>query len=75
MIFILTLELLAINIRNDESIQGISLPNRINRTKIKLFADDVTYFLKNTIDFREVLSKIKLFAVFSGLELNMNKQK
>ena len=75
MIFILTLELLAINIRNDESIQGISLPNRINRTKIKLFADDVTYFLKNTIDFREVLSKIKLFAVFSGLELNMNKSK
>ena len=41
--------------------------------KIKLYADDASLFLRDFIDFREVLSRIKLFSIFSGLCLNRNK--
>ena len=37
------------------------------------YADDITLLLKDLIDFREVLSRIKLFSLFSGLELNIRK--
>ena len=35
--------------------------------------DDMTLFLRDIIDFREVLSKIKSFTDFSGLDLNKSK--
>ena len=38
-----------------------------------MYADDATLFLKDMIDFREVLSRIKLFTKFSGLHLNKQK--
>ena len=71
LLFLITTELLSINIRKDNKIKGC----RIGRTstKIKQFADDTTLFLADLIDFREVLSKIKEFSIFSGLKLNKNK--
>ncbi|MEC7840051.1 MAG: reverse transcriptase family protein [Chlamydiota bacterium] len=71
--FILTVELFACNIRNDPNIKGISISNGTISSKILQFADDTTLLLKDLIDFREILSKIKLFSYFSGLELNKNK--
>ena len=73
LLFILTLELLARDIRKNDNINGLK-PNPESRPmKIKMYADDATLFLKNIIDFREVLSRIKLFSAFSGLCLNKNK--
>ena len=75
LLFILTVELLAIEIRNDDNINGIQIPNSNFTVKILQYADDTTLFLKNLIDYREVLSKIKEFSLFSGLELNRSKSK
>ena len=73
LLFICTVELLARNIRKDDNIKGITANGRNRPVKIRQFADDTTLFLKDQMDFREVLSKIKHFAIFSGLELNKDK--
>ena len=73
LLFILTLELLAANIRADPNIKGLKFPNSHRQIKIRLFADDISLFVKNLIDFREILAKIKLFSLFSGLQLNKTK--
>ena len=73
LLFILTLELLAANIRADVKIKGLRLPYSNRPIKIRIFADDITLFLQNLMDFREILSKIKLFTCFSGLVLNKKK--
>ena len=73
LLFILTIELLARNIRNDDKIKGIRISDSARAIKIKQYADDTTLFLNDLIDYREILSKIKLFSLFSGLYLNTNK--
>ena len=73
LLFIITLELLAIDIRKNNNIKGIKFHCNHQAIKIKMYADDATLFLEDLIDYREVLSRIKLFSSFSGLELNKNK--
>ncbi|GFR76271.1 reverse transcriptase [Elysia marginata] len=75
MLFIIAVELLAINIRQSDKIRGIALPQSTLSLKILQFADDTTLFLKDEMDFREVLSKIKVFSLCSGLQLNEKKSK
>ena len=69
--FIITLELLARDIRKNELIKGLVFAER--SVKIKMYADDATLFLRDLIDYREVLSRIKQFSKFSGLFLNKQK--
>ena len=73
LLFILTSELFARNIRNDDNIRGINIAGFSRPIKIRQFADDTTLFLRDLVDYREVLSKIKRFANFTGLHLNKNK--
>ena len=73
LLFIMTAELFAANIRADKNIKGISCPFSQRQVKILMYADDFTLFLSNIVDFREILSKIKLFSKFSGLAINKNK--
>ena len=73
LLFILTVELLAKNIRKDGGIKGLNIPGRDTPLKIKMYADDTTFFLRDNIDYREILSKIKSFAEITGLHLNKNK--
>lgn len=73
LLFILTLELLARDIRRNVNVKGIQLAPHTLPVKIKLYADDATFFLSDMIDYREVLSRIKLFSHFSGLCLNKSK--
>ena len=72
-LFILTSELFAASVRNDPSIKGIAIPDALRAIKIRLFADDTTLFLRDLIDYREILAKIKQFSIFSGLLLNKSK--
>ena len=73
LIFILTLELLAKDIRKNKNIKGLNLNLNDPPIKIKMYADDATLFLRDLIDYREVLSRIKQFSYFSGLCLNKSK--
>ena len=73
LLFILTSELLAKNIRQDNAIKGLEIPGRSFPLKVKMYADDTTFFLKDDIDYREVLSKIKAFGNLTGLKLNKSK--
>ena len=73
LLFILTSELLAKHIRKDNNIKGIPIPGKNYPIKIKMYADDTTFFLRDNIDYREVLSKIKSFSQCTGLNLNKNK--
>ena len=73
MLFIMAVEMLAINIRQDNNISGVKIANSAPSIKILQYADDTTLFLRNETDFREVLAQIKKFSLFSGLQLNENK--
>ena len=73
LLFILTAELFMKAIRNDNNIKGIKLPYCETALKGLQYADDASLFLRDRLDFREVLSKIKKFSVFSGLHMNTNK--
>ncbi|GFS06391.1 LINE-1 reverse transcriptase homolog [Elysia marginata] len=73
LIFLLAAEVLAQSIRQNNRIHGIKLPMSDKSVKIKQFADGTTLFLRDIIDFREALSKMKQFSLFSGLQLNQNK--
>lgn len=78
MAFILALELLALRIRSDPSVKGIPLPtqprNRQNHVlKLLLYADDITFFLKDRHDLKNALTLVTYFSKFSGLAMNRNK--
>ena len=72
-LFILTSELFAASIRSDTTIRGIVICNSRRAIKIRQYADDTSLFLRDMFDYREILSKIKLFSQFAGMQLNANK--
>ena len=72
-LFILTVEIFAKYIRNNETIKGIKIPGSPEAIKIRIYADDTSLFLSDLIDYREILSKIKEFSEATGLKLNKMK--
>ena len=58
-------------LEKNELIKGLNFGH--GDIKIRLYADDATLFLRDMIDYREVLSRIKHFTSFSGLSLNKQK--
>ena len=71
LLFILVAEMLAIKIRREETIEGIS----INETEFKLsmMADDTTLILKNIDSLDKAINIFEQFRKCSGLKLNLNK--
>ena len=53
LLFILSLEVLACSIRQNDKIQGIKIEDEV--VKISLFADDMTCFLRNKSSYAENL--------------------
>ncbi len=72
-LFLLAVEMLSIKVKQCKTIKGIQRSHNDTPHKLKQFADDTTFLLKDLIDFREILSKIKLFSDISGLMVNMTK--
>ena len=73
-LFILSVELLALKIRQEPYCKGISLPN-LQDAKTSQFADDTTLISKDTNSLQFSLQIIGSFGSISGLGLNKKKTK
>ncbi|KAL9979618.1 hypothetical protein ACROYT_G017301 [Oculina patagonica] len=63
LLFILSLEVLACSIRQNDKIQGIKIEDEV--VKISLFADDMTCFLRNKSSYENLIVNLDLFSRFS----------
>ena len=70
-LFILAVELLAIQIRDDDNINGYKVENR--HIKALLYADDMTLFIRNEAEAKKVFSILNHFELVSGLKVNKSK--
>ena len=70
-LFIMSAELLAIKIRDNNHIQGINLNGY--QVKIMQMADDTTIFVKDHVSLHRVLFILHLFFKSSGLKINKTK--
>ena len=70
-LFILVVEILSINVRNDKNIRGVSCQG----TEIKLvqYADDTTRIFKDVESANNFLQMVNTFSEISGLKLNVEK--
>ena len=72
-LFILTVEILSNNIRQDTNRKGIVIFG--NEIKLTQFADDTNLFCRDLDSVSAVLNKVNIFSKFSGLHLNIGKTK
>lgn len=73
-LFAISLEPLAEAIRNDSSIEGITVNSHTHSHKLNLFADDTVVYLHNPISFLfHLISAIDSFGVVSGFSINYSK--
>ena len=82
LLFILSVEILACNIRHNKNIKGFQMPegkvpsnmlDQDTEVKISQVADDTTIFTKDNKSTLEVIQEVKHFSAVSGLQLNMSK--
>ena len=70
-LFIICLEILAINIRLNKDIRGIMVGNE--EIKLEMFADDMTAFLRDHTSLDTLLNMVDSFSLHSGLKINFEK--
>ena len=70
-LFVICLEILAINIRLDKDIHGIMVGNE--EIKLETFADDMTAFLRDPASLDTLLNTVDSFSLHSGLKINFEK--
>ena len=72
-LFIIAVEILAIQIRNSEKIKGLL----IDKVEIKIsqLADDTTVFLRDTDSIKHLFDLLQKFELSSGLKTNIEKTK
>ena len=74
LLFVITVETMAIKIRQEESLKGVKLSiHHKHEFKISQLADDTTLFLKSKKDVTKALNLIEIFGSLSGLVLNREK--
>ena len=70
-LFIIVLELLAISIRNNHRIKGITVGGI--EIKLVIFADDMTTFVRDKESYLTLFNFINLFGTHTGLKINRDK--
>jgi exonuclease III len=73
LLFILCSEILSKRIKHAEHLQGLHLPNTLERIKIMQYADDTCIFLRDLQEIVPCLNIIEQFSNVSGLKLNIDK--
>jgi len=71
LLFIIALEILAIDIRNDIQIKSITVDG--NELKLVIFADDMTSFVGDKPSFFVLMNTVELFGRYAGLKMNHEK--
>ena len=71
-LFILIMEILACQVRNNQNIKGINIASNSN-IKIALFADDTTFFLKDVSSCKALTSTLENFSRITSMNINFNK--
>lgn len=71
-LFIMVIEIMAVMIRSDNKIQGVTL-NSNEGKKLAVFADDSTFFLRDNNSLIHVLDNLDLFHKYSSLQINLQK--
>lgn len=72
-LFILSAELMSINLRYDSGVKGINLFG--NELKLSQFADDTNLFCADLNSVEKALNTVNDFGRIAGLQLNMKKTK
>ena len=72
-LFVVAIEILAISIRSNTSIKGITIGT--NETKLLAYADDMTALLSDITSAKELLDSLNTFEKYSGLKMNVSKTK
>ena len=72
-LFILAAEVLAIRIRQDKTVRGITIFG--TESKISQFADDTSAFCDNLSSVQNLIRIVNDFGIFSDLKLNASKTK
>jgi hypothetical protein len=77
LLFVLSVEIMALNLRSSKDIKGITvkLDEKNHSIKISQLADDTTLFCNSKEDVLKAMNEIEIFGSFSGLLLNRNKQR
>ena len=70
-LFILCLEVLFIQIKNDRYIRGFKFDNIV--IKLTSFADDITFLVKDVQSLKRIVKLTKGFELFSSLKMNVEK--
>ena len=73
LLFITVIEILAIQIRNEENIKGITVHGTGEKIKIKQYADDTTLILQDLSSIDYALMCLDTFGQVAGLKLNKSK--
>ena len=75
LLFVLSVEIMALRIRNNKNIKGFQVKiDEINHSiKISQLADDTTLFFNSKSEIPLALNEIEIFGSFSGLIMNKDK--
>ena len=72
-LFILAVEILAIQIRSSNNIKGIQIADA--EIKISQLADDTSLFIRDTESIKHIFSLLASFEMYAGLKANVEKTK
>ena len=70
-LFILVLEILFIQIRNDKAVRGFKIGDM--EIRLTVFADDSTFFVRDKQSINRILNIMKTFGAFSSLNVSIEK--
>ena len=75
LIFVLSVEIMALRIRNNKDIKGfqIKIDEQTHSIKISQLADDTTLYFNSKNDISVAMNEIEIFGNFLGLMINRNK--
>jgi hypothetical protein len=75
LLFVLSVEIMALRIRNNKDIKGfqIKIDEQTPSIKLSQLADDTTLYFNSKNDISVAMNEIEIFGNFSGLMINRNK--